>query len=117
MSLEHDALKRFIKATEEFESRFGSAILGRASSVSETGEPYIEHVNGERRNDGNSESFTTADEATEATFRRLAKLYPSNPSATLYWRVRPEIDYSQHRKGYLTYCRFLLSNQPTVNHG
>src|ERR1700730_17823554 len=113
-AIEHDALKRFVKATEEFEARFGAAIIGLYGPRSQTGELYIEYLNGKGRQEGleYNESFGDADDATKATFTRLSEIYPANSALTLYWRVKPEIDYFQSHSGqsdgYRTYCRFLL---------
>lgn len=112
MAIEHEALKRFIEATSKFEARFGSAIVGQPMALCETGEKYTEHLNGHASGHYDlKEAFATADAATEATFSRLEKLYPPNANATLYWRVKPEIDYSGHCGGYRTYCRFIVSEK------
>jgi hypothetical protein len=108
MSIEHDALKRFVEATSQFESRFGRAIIGPARPFAETGEAYTEYANG-RADHPWDEVFETPYLAIDATFSRLSALFPTNPKATLHWRVKPEIDFSEARKGYVTYCRFLVS--------
>lgn len=118
VAIEHDALKRFVKATEEFEARFGGSIIGLSGPRTQFGELYSEYLNGKSRIEGETvgEAFASPDDAITATFARLCESHPSDPALTLHWRIKPEIDYSdvrKIRKGYITYCRFALSDKAT----
>ena len=119
VAIEHDALKRFVKATEEFEARFGAVVMGLPAPISQTGEVYSEYINGVPAKEGGREieQLSSPDAAIEATFSRLMKSHPANPALTLHWRIKPEIDYLKRSKtegSYVTYCRFLLSDKPVV---
>jgi hypothetical protein len=119
VAIEHDALKRFVKATEEFEARFGAVVMGLPGPISGTGDPYSEYINGKPAKEGGREieQLASPDAAIEATFSRLLKAHPANPALTLHWRIKPEIDYikrSTAEGGYAIYCRFLLSDKPAV---
>jgi hypothetical protein len=120
VAIEHDALKRFVKATEEFEARFGAVVMGLPGPRSQTGEAYSEYLNGKPSKEGGSlaEVFATPDQAIETTFARLSEIQAPHTFGTLYWRIKPEIDYikrSMGEGGYVTYCRFLLSDKPAVS--
>lgn len=111
--MNHDALKRFVKATEQFEARFAKAEMGMSGPRTQNGATYVEHLNGISGPvfiGDSREAFPSPDAVIEATFSRLGETYPSSPDATLYWRIKPEIAYSDHHKGWVTYCRFVISN-------
>jgi hypothetical protein len=124
VSIEHDALKRFVEATQAFEAGFGQALFGMLGPRSEYGETYVQYLNGYAPSDRiEGELFPCPDDATTATFSRLAARHPPDKSLTLYWRIKPEISYFADRNkgslesGYHTYCRFLVSDKRPINHG
>jgi len=108
IAIDHDVLKSFIRATEEFEGRFTAVLVGKIGPQSETGETYHEYINGKRRQNL-TESFPSGDEAIRVTFERLNAAFPEVSGRTLYWRIKPEIAYA--KGGYRTYCRFLVSDK------
>lgn len=114
-AMEHAALRRFVKAAEEFENLFLSVVHFKHGQphpyLAPTGEPYIEYLNGKYPPDPD-ERFDSPDDVIKATFSRLSEPYQDARKLVLYWRVEPEIDYSEHFQTWKTYCRFLVSDKP-----
>ncbi len=59
------------------------------------------------------EGFETAEKAREAAQAHFDK-YAEGKSGTLYWRVTPEIAFSQNRRKFAYYLRLLISDKPSL---
>jgi len=111
--MEHDALKLFVKSTEEFESRFRKVMVGLSGPKTQDGHEYVEYLNGIARGRPWA-AYPIAERAIAATFENLKVAFPDDQNpGVLQWRVKPEIDYFEKRadgrSGWVTYCRFAVT--------
>jgi hypothetical protein len=103
------AQARLDEFTAEFERRFAGLVFtyedGQPNPrTAPSGDLYAEYM-----------FFgDSADNVLNTTKLRLTDIADraSAEAATLYWRIRPEIDRHPHKVLWKTYCRFIISNKP-----
>jgi hypothetical protein len=103
------AIQSLTKAVLEFEKRFEVVQIysgGPRPAHAPSGDRYVEHTFGPCPRAG--DVILMWKEAVEGVAARCPI------GSTLYWRVRPEIDFFNNFKprGWGIYCRFIISPKP-----
>lgn len=105
------------QAVEEFEEG-RTVVTGLPSALSQTGEEYVEIVNGEIRLWDTLDSFPVAATYENAIqeWSDAVQRWAKDKPGSIYWRTRPEITRTAGG-GWLVYSRLLISDKPVISTG